>query len=1065
MRKKIFLLACFLLVSVGWANAQSRSISGKVVSAEDGETIIGATIMVKGTTTGTISDVNGAFTVMVPSESSVLVVSFIGTKTVEVAARNGVVVRLESSTSELDEIMVVAYGTTTKRAFTGSATVVGSADIEKHQAANITSTLAGQVSGVQGIGSNGAPGSTTDIRIRGVGSIRAGNDPLYIVDGIPFDGDISSLNNSDVESITVLKDAASNALYGARGANGVIMITTRRGKSKDAVVNLDAKWGTNRRAVPTYNVMTDPAMYYETFYSALYNGHTQRANPLPHLEAANRAYGTIFNSRDGGLGYNVYTTPNGERVIGVNGKLNPNATLGRVVGDYLLKPDSWYNELFDNNNLRQEYNLNLSGATDKLNYYFSAGYLDDTGIITNSGFQRFTSRANAEYQVRSWLKVGANFAYANVKNRYPSSQMDDNSSANVFYLANMIAPIYPLYVRDNKGATMKDPRGYTIYDYGDARVAPATRPWMPQSNPASLIEQDKSIYTDDNISAKWFAAVDIYKGLKATVNFGINNNNSRYNYLANPYYGQYVDMGGYIFVNSDRFFSLNQQYLLTYQKMFGDHHIDILAGMESYELTRSRLNGTKYKLFNPDLAELGNAINDPNSDSYSNYYATLGYFSQIRYNYQSKYFLSASYRRDASSSFHPDNRWGNFWSVGGAWDIKGEDFMSDFDFIDLLKLKASYGAQGNDHLLYDNLERNYYPYQDQSSLSSNDGDFAAVITYVGNKDITWETSHNFNAGVDFSLLNSRLSGTIEYFQRQTSDMLYNMPMAPSFGYSFFPMNVGSMRNSGVEFDLRGDVLRTKDLKVSLFANATLINNKIIKLEESLEGFFADGTRMYREGKSMYNLYMRSYAGVEEDTGLALYYRDTKDADGNTIVKGGTTTNLAEGTQYETGNIMPKVFGGFGTSAEYRGFDFSIQFAYQLGGKMFDTSYQRLMHGGSSSNAGQNWHADILNAWTPENTQTDVPRINSLDQNVNATTDRFITSSNFLSLQNISLGYTLPKQWAAKLYVENIRIYGVADNIALVSARQGFDPRQGYVQSIGSYYSPMKSFSGGVKITF
>jgi TonB-linked outer membrane protein, SusC/RagA family len=1065
MRKKIFLLACLLLVSIGWANAQSRSISGKVVSAEDGEAIIGAAILVKGTTTGTATDINGNFTLNVSSSDRTLVIRFLGMEDQEVAISSQMMITLHPTVSSLDEVIVVAYGTTTKKSFTGSAVVVKQADIEKHQASNITSTLAGQVSGVQGLGSNGAPGSVTNIRIRGVGSIRAGNNPLYIVDGIPFDGDMSSLNNSDVESISVLKDAASNALYGARGANGVVMITTRRGKTKDAVINVDAKWGSNRRAVPAYNVMTDPGMYYETYYQALYNGQVQKTNPLSHLEAGKVAYATLFNASNGGLGYNVYTVPAGEKVIGSNGKLNPNAVLGRSDGDFYYKPDDWYKELFDNNNLRQEYNINLSGSTEKLNYYFSAGYLDDTGIISSSGFKRFTSRANAEYQAKKWLKIGANFAYANVKNLYPSNQLDDRSSVNVFYLANMIAPIYPLYIRDAEGTVMKDIRGYTMYDYGDGRISPAVRAWMPNSNPASLIEQDKSVYNDDNISAKWYATVDIYKGLKATANWGLNNYNSRYNYLANPFYGQYVTMGGYAYVSSSRFFSLNQQYLLTYQQMFGAHNVDLLAGVESYELTRSSLSGSQYKLFNPDIPELGNAINSPSTNSYSNHYATLGYLFQAKYDYKSKYYFSASYRRDASSCFHPDNRWGNFWSLGGAWAITEEVFMKDLEFIDYLKLKASYGAQGNDHLLYDDGTRNYYPYQDQSEVSSSDGAFAVISTYKGNEDITWETSHNFNAGIDFGFFNDKLSGTIEYFQRQTSDMLYNMPKAPSFGYSFFPMNVGSMRNSGVEIDLRGNVLKTKDLKVSLFANATFISNKIIKLEESLNGFFADGARMYREGESMYNLYIRNYAGVEEETGLALYYRDTEDENGNTIVKGGTTTNWSQGTQYETGSIMPKVFGGFGASADYLGFDFSIQFAYQLGGQMIDNTYQRLMHSGISSSAGINWHADILNAWTPENTKTDVPRLNALDQYANSTSDRFLTSSNFLSLQNITLGYTLPKQLAKKLYVENIRVYGVADNIAMSSSRRGFDPRQGYVSATATFYSPMKSFSGGVKITF
>ena len=1058
--KRFLLLLSISVLAVGQMLAQSQTISGTVLNAADDQPVIGASVQIKGTSKGTITDVDGAFSIEV-EPNAVLVVSFIGMGTQEVVAKDGVVINLSEDTKLLDEVMVVAFGTSTKKSFTGAASVVKADEITKRQTSNVTDALAGQVAGVQGLSTSGQPGTTSSIRIRGIGSMSSSNAPLYVIDGIPANDDaVSTLNNSDIESVTVLKDAASNALYGARGANGVILITTKRGNTRDAQIKVDAKWGVNQRGIPSYSVMTDPAMYYETFYAALYNQYGSH----------DKANATLLDAKNGGLGYQVYAIPEGERLIGTNGKLNPNAKMGNVITNkgvaYTLQSDNWYDELFKSNNLRQEYNLSISGSTDKLTYFVSGSFLDDTGIIENSGYRRFTSRVNVDYQAKKWLKIGTNMGYSHADMMYPEEDEYGNySSGNLFYVSNNISPIYPLYIRDGEGNIMKDANGYTMYDYGDATVNGQTRAFMNQSNPASAIELNKSVYKKDIFTGKWFVQIEPYKGLKLHANLGVQYNGVRFQQTANPFYGQFASSGGYAYVSSSRRMTIDQQYLITFARKFGDHNVDVLAGYENYRYIISSLNGTQQKLFNPDIAEVGNAILSPSTGSSTDSYFTQGILLQAKYDYASRYYVSASYRRDASSRFAPGKQWGNFWSVGAAWDIKSEPFMDAADKVDLLKIKASYGSQGNDNLLTQDGYTNYHPWADQYVVSENNGEFATTLTYKGNKDITWETSYNFNAGIDFGFFGERLNGTIEGWRRRTENMLYYQPVSPSLGYSYLPVNIGSVSNAGMDVELRGEIIKTRNVTWSAYFNLTFFQNRILKLSPELNGQWIEGSRIYKEGEGIYNLYLRDFAGVDQETGESLWYIDTENENGEIIERGGVTANYSAASRYATGDILPKIYGGFGTELKFYGVDLSIAFNYQAGGRILDTGYQRLMHAGTSSDAGHNWHLDILKAWTPENPSSTIPRINASDTYANGTSTRFLTSSDYVNLQNITLGYTFPAKLTKKAHIEKIRLYAVADNIWLWSARKGLDPRQGYTSSNSFFYSPMRTISGGVSITF
>ena len=990
-------------------------------------------------------------------------ISYIGMQTQEVAIKPKLKIVLKSDTEVLDEVIVTAYGTSTKGTFTGSASVMKADKIEKRQVSNVSNALAGAVAGVQILSDNGQPGESAKVRIRGVGSINAGMEPLYVVDGVPYDGDLSSINSADIETMTVLKDAASTALYGARGANGIIMITTKRGTSGKARINFDAKWGANSRAIKTYDVMTSPKNYIETAYQSIYN--SQISLGYSPEDANIRANKILPSEASGGLGYQVYTTAPGELLVGSNGKLNPNATLGYSDGQYYYTPDNWADETFQNN-LRQEYNLSASGGSDKGTYYFAFGYLDDQGVISGSGFKRLNGRFKGDYKLYSWLKIGANVSYVNTESRYPGDQ-DANataSSGNAFYIANNMAPIYPLYVRGADKQILLN-NGRKVYDYGDGQSTNFSRSFMSIANPSGDLIYNKREYLSDVINANWFAEITPITGLTISARYGLNIDNTRQNEMGNAYMGQSASYGGTAYQAAIRTYGFDQQYVANYQFALKDvHHFDVTAGYDGYSYEYTLLEGSGQNLYNPESFYLGNVIDKFTIGGKKDLYSTKGFFGRVNYSYNDTYFGNVSYRRDASSRFAPENRWGNFWSASVAWMLTRESFMEDITWVNMLKFKASFGQQGNDDILYPGvlLEKNYYPWLDQYKMTGANGTFAdGTLLYKGNPDITWETSTSYNIGADFGLFNNKLNGSIEYFGRKSKDMLYNRPTAGSLGYTAVPMNVGSMTNSGVEIDLNYQIMANKKFNWSVNLNATFVKNKINKLHPDLNGKLIDSDRIYEEGESMYRMYLVDYAGVDEKTGEALYW--AKDDNGNAIKTSEYST--AENYKVATDDMMPTVYGGLGTTFEAYGFDASIQLSYQLGGKIYDTGYRRLMHGGASSSAGWNWHKDIYNAWTPENPTSNIPRLNASDKYINSASTRWLTSSDYLSINNITVGYTLPQQLVKKVMLDKVRVYFTADNVALISARKGLDPRQSYISATTALYTPIRTISGGISLTF
>ena len=1063
-------LAC-LLLSLGTVLAQNQ-IKGSVISSEDGHPVIGATVKVVGTNNGTVTDGNGQFSLSVRNGAQ-LEVSYVGMLTKKVNAAPNMKITLDSDQQLLDEVMVVAYGTQKKSAFTGSATQMDSKTIEAHVSTNVTSALAGAAPGVQIVNSSGDPASNTPtIRIRGIGSMSASNNPLIVVDGMPFDGSLATINPNDVESMTVLKDASASAIYGARGANGVVLITTKKGRSQDAEIRFDAKWGSNSRLIPQYDVITDPGLYYETHFKRLYN--SQIYNGKTADEAYAFANKNLYDENNGGLGYQIFTVPEGENLIGRNLRLNPHATLGYSDGEYYYTPDDWYDEAF-HSSFRQEYNVSFSGVTDRLNYYASAGYLKDGGIVNNSDLQRYTARLNVDYQVKKWLKVGTNMNFAHRDANQPSYSSTWGSSGNLFYICNQIAPIYPLYVRDAEGNIMME-NGRKVYD-SPGRTN-FKRAWgTGNAVRDNEVDRYKSYY--DNFDGKFSAVITPIEGLTLSANLAVSSRNARENDLYSTF-GSTASVDGLAYVVSNRYFNVTNQYLANYRTAFADntHHLDILAGYEQYKLKYQYQNGQNDHLFNPNVGELGNATGTDNKQltSYTQNYMTEGFLGRVQYDYLEKYFVNVSYRRDASSRFAPGHRWGNFYSVGAAWEIAKESFLKDVKWIDMLKLKASYGEQGNDNIGGSASTGWYIPYADQYNASYNaeTGNYALVLAYKGNEDLTWEKSKAYNIGVDFSLFKGRLTGTLEYFNRKTSDLLYykEVPLSSGNPTGEYPTNVGQITNKGIEFVVEGTPIRTHDINWTVNLNLTHYKNVIDELDPTVaENGIERSYYIYRVGGSLYQAYLYKYAGVDYETGQALYYKAVTDENGNETGEVETTTNFSQATKFDCGSVLPKLFGGFGTTVSAYGFDLSAQFQFQLGGKIYDGSYQALMH--TQASAGQAWHKDALKAWTPENRDTDVPRLDGDTQVGQSAVDRFQISSNYLSVNNLTLGYTFPKKLIAPLTLSALRIYVAGENLVVWSKRQGLDPR--YSLGLGSYtsgsglntnsYSPMRTITAGLTVTF
>ena len=571
------LFMAMLFVGIGLVNAQVSQVTGTVVSAEDGLPVVGASVLVKGTTVGTVTDIDGNFTISgVPEDGKIIVVSFIGLKSQELPIEPVMNVTLQSDAKVLEEVMVVAYGVAKKESFTGSAEVIKSEKIQARPVANVTKALDGLVSGVQTTSGSGQPGSGVSVVVRGYGSINSSQNPLYVVDGVPYDGNVVSINPNDIESMTVLKDASAGALYGSRGANGVVMITTKRGNSGKVKVNLKANWGVASRAIPRYETM-DEAGYIETVYQSyknnlvINNGMSPQAASVVALQNMKTGPTAIFGANEQ---YNPFN-------YSITELIDP--ATGKVRSDAVLKySEDWMDEAMRNNPLRQEYNVSFTGGNEKTKYMFSVGYLDEKGLLKTTGFTRYNGRMNIESEVTDWFKAGMNASYS--RNESNTAVENSSGSSNVWYTAQLMAPIFPVYEKDAEGKDIIDVNGNKVFDYGTNRPAGASADW----HTIATLYDDKYANNSDNLSGRLFAEIGnlkegVLEGLKLSVNYGFDLVSADNMTYYNPYNGNSVSVKGSLQKSASRTFSFTFNQLLSYDRTFNKHHINALVGHEFYK--------------------------------------------------------------------------------------------------------------------------------------------------------------------------------------------------------------------------------------------------------------------------------------------------------------------------------------------------------------------------------------------------------------------------------------------------------------------------------------------------
>ena len=1083
MNMKHLLLMLTLALVSALAAAQSRTVSG-TVRDKAGNPLPGVAVVVPGTTTGTVTDLDGRYTLRVDGQPK-LAATFIGMKPGEIDLAAGQTdVTLQDEETEMDEVMVVAYGTTTKQAFTGSAAVVDADELEKRTTSNVANQLAGQVPGLQMRSVDGAPGSAGgNLQIRGISSLYASTDPLIIVDGAPYPGNLSDIAASEIESVTVLKDAASAALYGARGASGVILITTKKGsKSAEGQINVEAKWGVNSRAVQDYDVITDPGEYYEAVYAQLYNKYFY-SDGL-NASAANKKANEDMLSK---LGYQSMTVPKGQLLIGQDGKINPNATKGfSYVGNdgetYYVYPDDWTDAAYSASP-RQEYTVSATGGNDRGSYFMSVGYLNDEGIIEYTGYKRFTARLKADYQIKKWCKVGANIGYVNSKTT-ANANMDYGedaalSEANLMYFVSSIAPIYPIYVRNADGSIKTDANGNPHYDFNRGDFAtPANAKNVPYTmkrgfldgNPLGNNRYNEVVTTANGINGNMNATINFTQNLKLDATSSLILNFSDGSDYENPFYGSKKSVGGYLYRLNQLNLRQNHVQTLNYFNSFNDvHSLSVLVGHEYYRSKVRRLSATAEGSFSPAIKELDAFATKTDNGGYTARYNVEGWFANAQYNYDEKYYLQGSFRRDASSRFADENKWGSFWSVGAAWVASKEGFMAGTrDVIDNLKIKFSIGQQGNDNI-------KDYAYTDTYTISkASDTSMSPTFALMGNPDITWETVTNTNVGAEFSLWRGRLTGSVDYYNKKTQDLLFWLSIPESAGTRGYYGNLGDIRNRGFEVELSGSVIKAKDFEWRITANVSHNKTKILKLPETKTmeygGFYEDGL-WYEEGGELYSYMTYAYAGVDKVTGKALYWYD-EDLRGKTQQPGkkksGTTDDPTKATRYVVNKSnLPKLFGGFGTNITWRGVDVSATFDYQIGGKIFDSRYQDLITPmAADRDAGKNYHKDWRRSWSPDNTASDMPRWQYGDNYAAYSSDRFLTDASYLNFSSFVVGYTLPIKASEKLLMSKIRLYVAGENLTFWSARKGLDPRYSYKENeTVSNYSPVRTISGGLQLSF
>lgn len=1100
-KSKWMMTSLLMLFLMGAGYAQEKTISGTVTD-QDGLPLPGVNIVVEGTTTGTQTDFDGNYSIQA-EEGQVLAFTYIGQKQMEqnVGTSNTVDVQMEQDAQALEEVVVVGYGTSTKQAFAGTAKTVKAEDIELKNYSNVTQALAGEAAGVSVINTSGQPGSTSTIRIRGFGSVNGNRNPLYVVDGVPLttsfvdgDGDtentgsLNAINPSDIKSTTILKDATATAIYGSRGANGVILITTKSGSSTENYIEVDVRTGLNLQLLPRYELVTSPEESIGLIWEAKRNRElltgdgtgTSGDLALANNFAGENLFGTDANSFLA-PGYNLWNTPGVGLIDPATGQVRPGVTRRYT-------PET-FEEVSFNPAFRTEANVKMGGGSEKGRFFISAGLLDNDGFAINTGYKRYNTRINVNSDVKDWLNLGANLGYTYSET---VSNGQTEGSENVFEFANKTQPIFPVFLRDDNGNFVEDPIfGGNQLDYGSASGF-RSRPNADNLNPVGSALYDFNGTDRHDIIGSFNLTAKVAKGLTLESIFGAQYANNLFKSISNQFYGTGVTNEGDLFQSQREEATTNFLQLVRYQTTFGSHSVEMLAAHENNFLKQTFSTAFKTKAIIPGGDQLDNYIVAPSQATGRSVTRTLdSYFAQLNYNYDSKYFLTSSIRRDGSSRFAND-KWGTFGSVGVSWVISNEDFLANNDLLNYLKMKASWGRTGDEQGVP------FFTGINTFEVTNVGGEFAIAPELFANPDLTWETAQQYQVGIEFGL-GTFLDGSIDYFIKDTDNLFFDRTNSPSTGVAVVNVNDGVLRNTGLEFDLTAHLIKTSKASLDFSINGAIYTNELLTtpidpetgapavINEGIAGGFA-----YAEGRSIFDYYMREYAGVDAADGFPQWNRYFDDIDGNGVfdadagdisivsltpylaanadanVVSETTKVYAEATQkFADRSSIPDIAGAFRLNGKLHGFNLSAQFAYSLGGTAYDGQYAELMHDNNGGILGSNRHLDVRNRWRQPGDITDVPLIaDRVIANIGSLQTRFLTSTDYIALNNVVLGYNFSGKTLDQLGVSGLNFYVSGDNLYFKSARDGFNPattENG--NSIRRAFPPLSTLTFGIKAKF
>ena len=973
---------------------QDQKLKGQVIDATTGGPVIGVNVLVKGTTNGTITDIDGKYELNAPA-GAILQISFIGYKTVEIAATTSEqTIKLHEDTETLDEVVVVGYGVQKKESLTGAMSTLKENRLKDVTTPTVENMLNGKVSGVYVAPGSGQPGSNGAVQIRGRATLSGSTSPLWVIDGVIVGEDPGVLNPSDIENMTILKDAASTAIYGSQGANGVIIVTTKMGKSEKMKINASVKLGVSTMTNGKMEVMNGAELY--DYYASFPNQEDIKFSRWnPELRNANFDWG----------------------------------------------------ELASQAGFTQDYNISLSGGNEKMSSYFSLGYYSEEGTVKGYKYDRYSFRYRSNYKPFSWLTIKPNI----------SGSMKNTDDSQYDYTAK-----YTMFPWDSP------------YDEDGNLVPDRYSGWVDSSDLNYL----NSISYGNHTARKTYEFSGNFDfDIKITdwLTFTSVNNYRWTGYFQSTYTDPRTDSASGVQGRVEEEQTNNiQRYTnqyLTFNKMFGKHSVQALLAYEFMDTSAKVINAkgtgivSGFEVLDATATpeEVGGNLTE---------WAKQSVFAKANYTYDNRYLAEVSLRRDGASNFGDDKKYGNFFSISAGWNINREKWFKA-DWVDVLKLRASYGSVGN-------IPYSKYPQYGLYSVSSNyNGIPAILISQVGNKDLTWEQTYTAGVGIDANFFNNRLRFVFDYYNKYTSNILYQVPVSGLTGITSRWQNVGEMRNSGIEITIGGDIIRTKDWLWSLDLNMGYNKNKLEKLYGDDPNMMIIGgggndtsiagaaEKVLKVGYSTDRYYLREWAGVDPKNGAPLWYKN----DGS----GETTSNYSEAKQVMTEATSPKLFGGFNTSLTWKNIDLNASFGFSLGGKIYNYSRQEYDSDGAYTDRNQMKLIDGWSRWEKEGDIATHPAASYGNKsNSNKASTRYLEDGDYLKLRSLSIGYNLN---LSKYYIQNMRIYFTAENVFTLTGFSGIDPEvpayydetTGTYKSIGTaganLYPSTRKFMFGINLTF